>query len=356
MFRHMIYRLLISTLAFFCFSLFSYGHETSLLPKSESTDCPSDLVQEKLDYYRKQYPDILFIVLAGGSETNTDMITLDTLLGPEPTSLDYEHPADLREELMLASAQRIWMMLHHQLPSAALFRADNPLDWQETICVITLDACAVAATDIDATGSMLDLPDTMIHKIPKKMQLSKKEYIKYTFDHEAYHCLKSKLLGPQKMSKHALWGEYSHYKEEKAADSYALAMHIREHESLTPFFEKLRRIRGVSLYSFDPDHLTCDAITELTKIPVSKISAMSDQEIFRLATRIKQDLTGDYEGYVQYLASAIEAASQLGVNSAEMEKLRKRIGTVKPDPELVRKLLDRSRECHAELQGKDLER
>jgi hypothetical protein len=347
-------RILSLSLFFCCFSTLSPASEIDLNVEPDSAACESPIVKAKRDYYSQKYPDILFVILTGGNEAVTDMIALDTLLGPEPTSLDYEHPEDLREALMLASAERLWLMLQYQLPSASLYRADQPLGWQDTICVITLDACEIASTNVGATSFLLDLPAETVKGIPEHLLLDKNDYIKYTFDHEAYHCLKSKLIGPQKMSSHALYGEYTHYKDEKAADAYALAMHIRDNKRKTEFVDNVGLIRGMSLYNADPDHFTCDAITELKKIPASRIVKMSDQQIFDLANKIRQDLTGSYEEYLVYLASAIEAIRLLAVDSEELMEFAEKLEGVKPDPGLVRILVDRSRSCRENLEGNGL--
>jgi len=342
-----------NSLIYMCFL---YAVSTSCLadvsiemPPSDTQDCHESIVNEKRDYYNRLYPDILFAPFYGGAETSEEMITLDILLGLKPSSLDYEHSADLREDLMLLSAERIWLMLQHQHASAALFKADNPLGWQENICVITLDACVVAGTDLDATTFMIELPAEIVRDIPGGLRLNKKDYIEFTFDHEAYHCLKSMYVGPQKMSSKDLWGEYTHYLDEKAADAYAAALHIKKHKKITPFVENLRRFRELSFYNADPDHHTCDALNKLVSIPVEQIVAMTNQEIFALANNIKKGVTISYDEYVKYLAAAIEAIKILGAESPEIEEVEKKIKGVKPDQELVNKLVEKSRSCLSDL-------
>ena len=315
------------------------------MPSSEKEVCHESIVNEKRDYYNRLYPDILFAPFYGGAETSEEMVALDVLLGQEPISLDYEHPADLREELMLLSAERIWLMLQHQHSSAALFKADNPQGWQENICVITLDACAVAAIDPGAGNFSIELPAEIARDIPGGLRLNKKDYIEYVFDHEAYHCLKSMYVGPQRMSSMDLWGEYTHYLNEKGADVYAVALHIKKYKGITPFVENIRRFRELSFYSADPDHHTCDALNKLVSIPADDIVSMTNQEIFELANNIKQDLTISYDEYVMYLAAAIEAIKILGAESPELKEIEKKTKGLEPDRDLVNKLVEKSRSC-----------
>ena len=344
------------SILFFIFFLFAcsshcLAHEQDVGPVSGVENCYNSLVEAKRDYYRQLYPDILFLVLKGGVETSEEMIVLDTLLGSAPASMDYEHPEDLRQDLMNISAHRIWLMLQHRLPSAALFKADNPLGWQENVCVITFDPCAMATSDLSATAFLLDLPKEILHKIPEQLRLKNKDYIEYTMDHEVYHCLKSMYIGPQTMSEHSLWGEYNHYLEEKAADAFALAMHLKKHKRLTPFVRNLSRIRGVSIYNGDPDHYTSDAIRQLLNVPVAEIVNMSDAEVFKLANQIKDKLTINYNEYLQYLASAIKATEKLGGTIPEQEQLEQKLAGVKVNAELVNKLVESTRQHLSELQG-----
>ena len=60
---------------------------------------PQILLQNKLKYYRTLYPEILIMNLEGGVDFPADMVALDLVLGYRPMSLDYEHPAELREDL-----------------------------------------------------------------------------------------------------------------------------------------------------------------------------------------------------------------------------------------------------------------
>ena len=108
-------------------------------------------IHEKRKYYEKLFPDIYFLILKGGEAWTEEMVVLATLLGHKPISLDYEHPADLREDLLFASVRRIQIMLQYQSPSASLFKADHPLGWPENICVITLDPEVVAGNHERAT-------------------------------------------------------------------------------------------------------------------------------------------------------------------------------------------------------------
>lgn len=313
--------------------------------------CHADLLQQKRDYYSAEYPDMLFVILGGGEDTVSEMASLDILLGPAPSSLDYEHPPAAREDLMAVSISRLWLMLAHQMPSAALFRADDPLDWPDTLCVLTFDPCAVARNDQIATQHLLDMTMEDSSRVPRGFQLNSEDYLEYVFDHEVYHCLKSRHIGPQAMSSKELWGEFTHFHEEKGADAYSLGMHIRKHGGLTPFPDNIKRVRGMALFSADPDHLTCDAIEELLKIPAADIAVRDSRAMFALATDIKRKLARNYDEYRRYLVSAMAAIEHLGAAELLTQEQRDKVRDLKPDRELVDTLVQQASRYAQELLG-----
>lgn len=307
------------------------------------------LLDKKINYYRHQYPEITFLVLQGGEDLIADMMALDLILGHQPTSLDYEHPQKLREDLMIASANRILFMLQHGMPSASLFKVNNPLNWQAHICVLTINPAEVSADSIRATQNLLDLPREFVEKIPQDFRLRPGDYLEFVIDHEVYHCLHSMYVGPQKMSYKEFWGEYNSFLNEQGADAFALAMHINTRNEVPSFAENIMRIRGMALFSGDPDHLTCKALQQAVKIPLQDLAEMSVNEIFDTANRIQKRLTISYDEYIQYLASSVQAMKDLGVDALIAEELRNRIKDTKADPSQVKKLVTNTRRYLSEL-------
>ena len=307
------------------------------------------LLKDRVDYYRHQYPDITFLVLQGGEDLIADMLALDLILGHQPSSLDYEHPEKLREDLMIASANRILYMLQHSMPSASLFKVNNPIDWQANVCVLTINPAEVSADSIRATQNLLDLPREFVEKIPQDFRLQAGDYLEFVIDHEVYHCLYSMYVGPQKMSYKEFWAEYTSFLNEQGADAFALAMHINRRQKAQSFAENIMRIRGMALVSGDPDHLTCKALHQVVSIPPTELADMSVRGIFDTANRIQKRLTINYVEYIQYLASAVQAMKELGVDALLAEDLRNRIKDTKADPSQVRKLVTNTRRYLSEL-------
>jgi hypothetical protein len=307
------------------------------------------LLNEKLEFYRHLYPEISFLILKGGDELVADMMALDLALGHQPSSLDYEHPPKLREDLMIASANRIVYMLQYSMPSASLFKADDPLGWQEHICVLTINPDEIAADSVQATRNLLDLPQEFIQNIPDDLRLQPTDYLEFVIDHEVYHCLQSMYVGPQEMSHKEFWGEYNHFLNEQGADAYAMGMHINTRLENSSFAKNILRIRGMALYSGDPDHLTCKALQQIFKVPVEDMAEMSAKEVFGTANRIREHVTISYDEYIQYLASSVQAMKVLGVEDLVSDELRNRIKDVQSDPAQVKELVTNTRRYLSEL-------
>jgi len=182
-------------------------------------DLPETLLNNRLEYHRVQYPEILIVNLEGGVGFPADMVALDLILGHQPRSLDYEHPIEMREDLMIVSFERIISMLRCKAPSAAMFKADDPLGWQEHVCVLTINPHDIANDSLQATRNLLSLPLEVIKQIPHDFRLLPEDYLGFVIDHEIYHCLKSMYVGPQQRSHEQFWAEYNQFTEEQGADA-----------------------------------------------------------------------------------------------------------------------------------------
>jgi hypothetical protein len=321
---------------------------------NKNSNLSETLLNEKIDYYRYLYPEIMFLILQGRDEFLADMKALDQVLGSQARSMDYEHPPTLREDLMYVSVERIRIMLESQAPSASLFEVNTTQSSQEYVCVLTINPDWVAADSIHATGHLLDFSQNVLQQVPQDMQLPPTDYLAFVIDHEVYHCLKSMYVGPQLMSYKELWGGYNHFLNEQGADAYALGMQIKTRGEVTLFAKNILRIRGMALYSADPDHLTCKALKQILNVPIGDITEMSANEVFDLANSIKdRHLTG-YDAYIQYLASAVQAMNEIGMDEYVSEDLHNRLKDIQADPEQVKNLVTNARRCLAELSGDEL--
>jgi hypothetical protein len=320
-------------------------------PASETmaTTALDAAVNERRRYYNERFPQILFLTLKGGNLWLEDLTAVSILLGQEPASLDYEHPPELREDLMTVSLQRLELMLRYQAPSASLFLADQPMGWPENVCVITIDPCAIAGDDDQATRHLLDLPEEELARLSPDVKLQCMDYLRFVFDHEAFHCLSSLYKGPQPSSFEPLWAEYWHHREENGADVFATAMHLKHHQGMTGFARNLLRVRCMALYNGDADHWTSRAIAEPLQEDPIRFSTLSVEEIFKHASGIRDRPMPDYDAYLTYRASALAAMEQIGIPDNAITELRKGLEDLEPDPDLTAQILLHSKACRSRL-------
>lgn len=293
------------------------------------------IVEQKRVFYNQNFKEIQFVFLSGGASWTDDIDILYLLLGYQPSNLNYEHPADLRQELMDVSINQLIDMLRNQMPYAALFKADKPLGWRENVCVISLDPIAVAADDVVATGFMFELDAAVVEQLPAEERLSAEEFLRYLIDHEVFHCLDAFYNGPQPMSHQELWAQYYNFRGENGADAFAFAMNIKQGGRHGDFIQVMKAYRGMSIYGGDPDHWTYDAIQQVEQMPPATLQRASVQDLLSKASEIRDDLLADYAEYLQYRATAFHAMKLLAAGQGSDQ------ADLPPpvDPALLRRLM-----------------
>lgn len=296
--------------------------------------------------YNQTFPDIEFVLLEGGENWVDDMITLSTLLGDQPVSLDYEHLPTDRETLIILTGVRLRQMLRTGMPSATLYRADTPLGWRENVCALTISPRLFAAPDFDLGPYLFPLGDDVpAFRQPIVQKDYRREFIEFVFDHEAFHCLDALYNGPQPMSHETYWAEYYHYRNENGADAFGVAMHIRREQRATPFVHHLRDLRGASLLVDDSAHWTPEIID---KVAHADLAGLDAPALFRFATRLRDQVLPDYDAYLAYQCAVREAAEELGLAT---DPGSDPAGTA--SPRLRNKILRITRDCYTRLTGHD---
>lgn len=320
-------------------------------PQATAGDVMADvtlagIIDERRRFYNDTFTDIQFVVLQGGIAWYEDMEALDILLGQGPSSLDYEHPAELREDLMYVSRARVEMMLMEDMPSASLFRTDEPMGWREKICVITINPERVAGDDRAATYFLLSGFDEIRGRIRADRHLDRHAFLRFIFDHEAYHCLESNYIGPQPMSHLEHWAGYHDYRHENGADAFAVGMHIQRQGSKTAFVDAIGSIRGLSLFCEDCNHWTPDAIGRIAD--AGGLVDMDAMALVRYATDLRDEVVTDYNTYLVYLSSATQACRQLrGGFRFEVQDM----SLPDPDERLVERMKRVFRQAYTDLTG-----
>jgi hypothetical protein len=308
----------------------------------------SGIIKRKQRFYAETFPELEFIVLEGGKSWAEDFEGLSELLGPAPVSLDYEHPSKLREDLIYVSLERIRLMLVGNSPSASLIRTDEAMDRHAKLCIITINPQAIAADNRIATHYLIEPYHEIQGEITKENLVDRKYFLEFVFDHEIYHCLESHLIGPQPMSHLEYWADYYDYRHEIGADTFAIAMHIKRHQAVTGFVNKMIRIRGLSLYCDDCNHWTPHAIEHVAKTDPVKLISMDTMELFRYASSLRDDIAHDYKSYLLYRSAAKEVCSLLNSKLWSADEN----GTLPPyDPEMVNDMLGVFRNSYLDLTG-----
>lgn len=311
------------------------------------------ITAERLATHERHFPDIQFVALPRDGDWIDAMTALELLLGYQPTPLDYEHPPEVAELLLQVSVERIALFMQHRVPGATLFeRGEQALAKRPKICVITLDESAIARDDQQATSYMLDLPEAA-HKLVQDAQLiDADDYLRFTVDHEAFHCVDSALHGGMPRGDEAYWGEYWRTRNEMAADAFAMAMHLQRAGAVDAFATNLARLRGLALYGGDPQHFTYDAIRQVTAIPPTRLAAMSPRELAELAHRIGAEQLPDYQAFLTFWDAAHRAMAALGMEPATTGNEPSDTAGPAAAAPLVERMTTLSRRLHGELAGR----
>ena len=271
-----------------------------------------DLIQQRINFYNNAFPELQFVHLRGGLGWSVDMQFVPILLGQAPTSLDYEHPASARDDLMVVSFKRLEIMLRDSHPSASLFRkSTDGLARRRNVCIITLNPDALATSDVDATSEMLNLPRTMVERVHPARYLDTEDHVAFAIDHEAFHCLDSMYNGPVPRSHQPYGRNYALFRNENGADAFAVAMNIHRHGELTRYARNIMNVRALALMD-DPDHYTWAIIQHVLELNPATVAATPVQSLFAVAGRIRDRLAPAYEQYVAYRVAVHEMRSQLG--------------------------------------------
>ena len=294
------------------------------------------IIQERLILYRKTFPEIVFTHLAGGKHWSEDYVVAATLLGEAPVNMDYEHPPELASDVMAVSMHRINLMLRQDIVSATLFRSDknSPLKGQP-VCFITLNPEVYAENSPETTAHMVDLADELMAKIHPSRLLDPREHLRFTIDHEVYHCLDSFFTGGAPMTKKKFGGEYNLFRRESGADAYALAMHFRQPEAEPRYAENITLIRALWLFSGGPNRCTFESMLEIYRQPKKYFSTKTVPELVNLATGIRDTKAGSYDFYVAQRVAALGAAKALGYDASIYDGQWNELDLAKARPDQV---------------------
>jgi len=284
----------------------STHHSISLEEKRE-------IIAERLRFYNAAFQAVRFVHVGDSDSWREELLTVISLLGDGAVNLDYEHPPELADELLEANIERLAQMLEYDIVSAALFRVGqgSPVN-RSALCVISLNPQTYIGDSVDAVSYMLDLSGELLAKVHPVRLLDTYEHLRFTVDHEVFHCLESHLLGGARMTLLPLGGEYNLFLRESGADAFALGMHLRRAGTRTDYARNITHVRALWLFTESPNRCTYDSMRAMLDMPPEQLAATSVREMIDLAVGVRDRWVGNYEFYVRQRATAFKAAKQLG--------------------------------------------
>ena len=332
----------------------AWAYSEVLDSSQKATPATATLVQEVIDehlrFYNEHFDKIRFAHLTGGDDWSGELVAVLSLLGSKPAALDYQHPPDVRADVMDVTLVRLRQLLRADVVSATLIQVgtDSPLD-RANLCLIALNPKRFIADDYGATRYMLDVKDDIAERIHPTRYLQHMEHLRFALDHEAFHCIDSFLYGGAPMTEQDLEAEYEMFRRESAADAYAMARHIQRHGRITPYARNLTHMRALWLFSDSPNRCTFETIREVLRTDPNRIQAMSLPELIDFAVALRDQAVRPYDGYILQRAAALQAARALGLDPALYGDQWCECERMEVDPKLVAKLVNRYRYYYEQL-------
>lgn len=313
-------------------------------------------VRAKLEIYNRAFPDIDFIYLSNGSDWIGSLMGLDLLIGYEPTCLDYEHPPELRQELVDVTVAKIQMMLLYHMASSYFFEVGQIAGTKRRYaCIITLDTENAYDDDESATRNLMSLSDAEFQDVSQERYLDHQAILNFVIDHEAYHCLDSYYNSGIRRSEKELWGHYSCYNRERQADMFAIAMYRQRGGSRTGFVDGIEQLRAMSLLNGELNHDSSAGIRRIKQLSSSELQNIKPKTLMDMVRRQDQGLMPGYDAYLDYRVNAIEAIRRMGRQVSELDAMAPPVDRDINEDE-VQRLIEKTRAAYESfIAGQKLE-
>ena len=224
------------------------------------------LVNERLDDYREAYADIEFILLTS-TDDFAEIHPLSQSLGKGVENLDYEHPDELRQQLIEVQEYRIDLMLDSGAGSASLFSTPRATVTSKPYsCLITLNKILLGSDPLAATRMMYNFSEEDLELIPPKLQLDNREFLLYTVDHEVFHCVDAYMHGfmyPQTFDPLKACGDRAI--AELKSEIFSAMAHVSRNGEKTGLLSSLAAARTLALLDWDVEHFTRDVLHDISR-------------------------------------------------------------------------------------------
>lgn len=262
-------------------------------------------VEARLAELADAFPEVAFMTIGGAARADY-VANLPALLGEAPRNLDYEHPADVRQLLIDAQLGRIHLMLENDAPSATLFQVGEGSEvGRPYLCVITLDPDRFLGNELAATAFMSGAESHELSVWPDERVLDNEAFIRYTLDHEAFHCIAVYLRGPYfLMDSDDVSAEYQRYRAEFDADLFAALAFRHAHDDTSGFMENMLRMRQLSLFNDDPVHYTGQALRTAMRTELPAGARQSIVEFADFVIELADEVASNRAGFERHAASA----------------------------------------------------
>ena len=262
--------------------------------------------------YSAAYPEIHFINLVGIAGYN-ELKTLPLQLGNNASNVDYEHPPEVRQLLLDAQMERIAQMIEIDMPSSTLFmNGNNSLFRQGYTCVITVDEKEFMGDPMSSTRFMAgDAYDAQ----SQINILDNTSFLRFTLDHEIFHCLDAYLNGPpQRQTPSKLQASYYKNRAEQRADLFAALASMRYSKDASRFINQLTQYRTFSISDGDIAHYTAPVLKQALTLGDEFLLIKNVDEQVVYSMRLADNIVMSFEDYTRFLLSAVNIASTQGID------------------------------------------
>lgn len=294
------------------------------------------IISERLVFYNNAFPDIRFLHVTGGKNWWEELAALLSLFGNRPINLDYEHPAELAADVMEVSLHRLALMMEHGVVSASMYRIGEGASTERpNLCLITLDPEHYIENSMETTGYMLGLSDEFIERVHRTRLLDTRDHLRFTLDHEAYHCLDSYFHGGAPRTRKPLGGEHNTHVRESAADAFALAMRLADSKISRYYARNITHVRALWLFSDSHNRCTFESMVAVYRMKPAKLRTMTLRQLVTQARTIALATVGNYDEYVYQWAEGFHAAKRLGLEPRLYGDQRQVLRQVEIDPDHI---------------------
>lgn len=310
----------------------------------------ADPVDRQLAQYARQVPEMGFVRLYGEKGAGFARKLL-TLLGKGSINLDYEHDESLSSSLMQVQLNRIGVMAMKGLPSATLFKVGKASVFEHPyLCVISLDTGPFRQDPHYATHFLTSDFDREHSVSSEKTLVENTDFLKFTVDHEVFHCLDAYFNGPTIKKTHDyIYSHYQNYVNEARADAFA--SQAFKHSSAEPdkFLKTFAALRTLSILDFDLHHFTGDVILR-SMIGRRVLPSQSLEQQVTASRELVDEIAPSANSYGVQMANSARLMGELGRDPGEFLLEFKRLHLPPHDESKVIALLHQVRQAQSVLE------